>query len=206
MCYARAVAANPYAPPEASLLPPPAARAGLSGLTWAYGALTGAMVLAVGLTWVLPWSPAVDPLWTLLPRVDMGVLVARLLLGLGWLHACWRDLPDEHRGGLSPLRAVLYLFVPFFNLIWLFDVHQRLCRGYDVALMAAGGQPAAPRVLAAVAATLHLASGFLPLLGDPAITYLSYTASGLAWGVYMVAIDRVRGVVRGARPDLRIEG
>lgn len=190
------MAANPYAPPEAPLLDAPRARGGPSGLTWAYGLLSGGMALLSGLTWVIPWSEAVDPLWVVIPQVETPVLAARLALGLAWLGTCWADVPPEHRGGLGPLRVVLYFFVPVFNLIWLFMAHQRLCRAYDVTLMADGGQPAAPRSLAAVAPTLHLASGFLPALGWAPLTYGSYVAAGLAWVLYMVAIDRLRGALR----------
>lgn len=190
---------NPYAPPETPLvLRPSAAAPAGTGWKWVYGALSGAILTGVALTHVLPWSSSTDVLWETIDLVDLPIDVARLLIGVGWLYTCWAELPAWTRGTVTPRRALAYFFIPAYNLVWQFLVHQRLCRAYDAALMSAARTPAAPTLLAALAPLLHLCAGLAPILQDPWVNLAFYAATATTWFAYMVRIDAVRAQVKVA--------
>lgn len=46
-----------------------------------------------------------------------------------WLYRAWSIVPPKY-GGVGPLKAVLFLFIPLFNIYWMFRVIPGLSKAY----------------------------------------------------------------------------
>jgi hypothetical protein len=72
----------------------------------------------------------------LLVLSSVMLYVVKIVTRLIWLYASWSWIPAEQRYNASgrrftPGTAVALLFVPYFNLYWLFVTHLGLCDAVD---------------------------------------------------------------------------
>jgi hypothetical protein len=107
----------------------------LSSLSWIAGFACLALVLEAGsrisnreMEVILP----VALLWFLL-------LVPAVITYLVWLYRAWDSVPPAHRS-TTPGQAVGFLFIPFFNLYWIFRAVPGLSASIRRAREAAGEQ------------------------------------------------------------------
>jgi hypothetical protein len=187
-------AANPYQAPTAQsdarvgALDPPGA-----ALKWLYlGGHAGywlLTVLGILLAVVLPEGTheLIDgaTLAATLPLAGVLFLLAGLIGAVVWLYKAWESVPESMRytsrgRWITPGRAAGYLFVPFYNLYWMFVVAQGLCEALDRTLLAQGAPPRAPRGLATAACTAQI------------IPYCNLLVAPILWAVYMFQVDNAR--------------
>lgn len=86
-------------------------------------------------------------------RAVIVLFVVKLVLALVWLHRAWSFFPVEHRllesgKPVTPGTTVAYLFVPFYNLYWMFVVTRGLCAVFERLGRAYALRSMAPRDLA----------------------------------------------------------
>jgi hypothetical protein len=105
----------------------------LSSLSWIAGFAYLALVLEAGsrissreMEVILP----VGILWFLL-------LVPAVIIYLVWLYRSWESVPPAYRS-TSPGKAVGFLFIPFFNIYWVFRAVPGLSASIRRARVAAG--------------------------------------------------------------------
>jgi hypothetical protein len=187
-------AGNPYQAPAAQnhtrvgALGPPGA-----GLKWLYmGGYAGYWLLTVVgilLAVVLPdetRQPVVGAtMASTLPLAGVLLLIAGLIGAAVWLYKAWESVPESMRytsrgRWITPGKAVGHLFVPFYNLYWMFVVAQGLCEALDRTLLAQGAPPRAPRGLATAACTAQI------------IPYCNLLVAPILWAVYMFQVDGAR--------------
>jgi hypothetical protein len=77
--------------------------------------------------------------------------VASYVVAAAWLYAAWRGVPANHRGTVSPKRAVLSFFIPFYNLYWGVAMNAVLCDTLNRIVRRAGSDIRAPRALGVAA-------------------------------------------------------
>jgi hypothetical protein len=119
--------------------------------------------------------------------------VARLM----WLYAAWSWIPEPQRYSsagrrFTPGTAVAFLFIPYFNLYWLFVTHMGLCDAVDRYAAFHGIPARTPRGLmigACVSELLPIANLFAaPFLWFFALNRFTNVAQETA-----VAASRARG-------------
>ena len=131
----------------------------------------------------MAWRTAFDlfPFAALLGGVCwLGMLV----LALVWLHAAWSALPPSERRTRSgrevtPGAAVGLLFVPFFNVYWMFVVSLGLCDAIDQRLERAGAVTRVPRGFAIGAILVPM----LPFVG---------LFAPVLWFLFMRGVERAQ--------------
>ncbi len=102
--------------------------------------------------------------------------VTAFVLGLIWLGMAWGNVPPEHRvitGG----EAVGKMFIPGFNLYWIFRASTALCTALDYSLMSRGSMARAPKGLAIAAAIVTV------------IPYLNFGLAPFMWLLFMFSCD-----------------
>lgn len=61
--------------------------------------------------------------------------IAKLVIGMMWLHAAWRWVPPDMRYDNTgkPIRPdqVFYLLIPYFQYYWMFPINGSLCFAMD---------------------------------------------------------------------------
>jgi hypothetical protein len=51
--------------------------------------------------------------------ITMLFVIPTVIIYMIWLYQCWDSIPEQYRSA-SPGQAVGFLFIPFFNLYWIF--------------------------------------------------------------------------------------
>lgn len=140
--------------------------------------------------------------------VRVGVRVTgnlTIVLAAAWLYAAWKGVPEPHRGTISPKRAALSLFIPFYDAYWGIAVNIALCDTLDGILRRAGSPRRAPRVLGMVANAVWLVTRVTgAAIHARHMEYAAHrvlldlvfeTVVGGLWVAYMVQCDRAREAV-----------
>jgi hypothetical protein len=134
-------------------------------------------------------NPGDDPgALVALPAVGFLFLVLAPIGSMIWLYKAWASIPPDMRytdsgKAVTPGAAIGYLFIPFFNLYWVFIANVGLCEAVNRTLVSRGGQPRAPKGLAIAACISHL------------VPYCNFLVAPILWTIYMVMMD-------GARRDM----
>jgi len=120
-----------------------------------------------------------------LPLAGVLFLLVSLVAAAVWLHMAWASVPASMRctdrgRWITPGKAVGYLFVPVYNLYWMFVANQGLCEAVNRVLLAQGAQPRAPRGLATTACVVQV------------IPYFNLLVAPILWAVYMFQVDGAR--------------
>jgi hypothetical protein len=120
-----------------------------------------------------------------LPLAGVPFLPVALIGAAVWLHRAWESVPAAMRytnqgRWITPGKAIGYLFVPFYNLYWMFVVTQGLCDAVDRTLLERGAQPRAPRGLATAACATQL------------VPYCNLLVAPILWAIYMSRVDGAR--------------
>lgn len=197
---------NPYLAPQAA--PFPATNAYATHRTaeggwvkWLYLLLTLGVPLAGLLSAfaILVMNVDVD-LATQLEGATYGLVsLGHTVFALLWIYIVWSALPVDVREDTSPGGAVGALFIPFYNLVWAFQLNATLCRGIDRQLVERGQTAQAPRTLAVLAPTLHIitrvAGGIAGVCKAPIVAAYVPWISCIVWTVYMFRVDRARSLV-----------
>ena len=110
--------------------------------------------------------------------------VLRVVFGLVWLYSAWSTIPPELRftksRSMSPGAAVGLMFVPFYNLYWIFAANVGLCDALDYGLMSVGSPRRGPRGLAITSCVLQV------------IPYANIFLAPFMWIFFMFAADSAR--------------
>lgn len=107
---------------------------------------------------------------------------ARLVVGLIWIYSAWSAIPADYRitstgKRVSPGEAVGFLFIPFFNLYWMFVASGGLCDALDYLLRSAGSTRTAPKGLSLGACICQ----FVP--------YVNLLVAPFLWFFFMLSVD-----------------
>jgi hypothetical protein len=123
--YAQAAPGYGMPPPMAPLGPPaPLERPGwtlaglwiaFSALAWFFGLVALVLVLDAGSRISRSEMKGIMTTYTLW----FVFLVPAVILFFVWLYRAWASVPPEYRS-TSPGRAVGFLFIPFYNIYWIF--------------------------------------------------------------------------------------
>jgi hypothetical protein len=192
-------AANPYAAPQAGFAQAPVGSHGAS-LKWLYlGALVGSIVFygaGVGLADTADDNGAAGLIGGIAIFAAVGFFFARYILALVWLHKSWSAIPPEfrmNRSGrvITPGQAVGYMFIPFYNLYWIFAANLGMCDAIDYALHASGSHERAPRGMVMAACVCQV------------IPYVNILIAPFLWFFSMLSIDRAKDSMLGALANRR---
>jgi hypothetical protein len=181
---------NPYAAPHARFpgFGPPqptgpiAYRAHSGALKWAYlGSLLGGILVMV-LGGVLGGAGEEEIGFGLVGLGALLALFGRLIIALMWTYSAWAAIPADYRitgsgKRVSPGEAIGFLFVPLYNLYWMFVVSGGLCDALDYLLRSSGSHRTAPKSLSLVACIFQ----FVP--------YLNILVAPFLWFFYMLSFD-----------------
>ena len=185
--------ANPYAAPYAG--PPVVSAGGVPGsaMKWLFVAgYAGYWVFAfAGYAVTVAVAGAADAgdatalAGTLLILVGVLSLLLGFVASLVWLYKAWSTVPQEMRYSdsgkwVTPGQAVGYLFIPFYNLYWVFIANVGLCEAVNRTLLSRGRQPQAPKGVAIAACVTHI------------IPYCNLLVAPVLWTIYMFQVDRAR--------------
>jgi hypothetical protein len=108
-----------------------------------------------------------------------------------WLGLSWAMIPPAGRRtdsgrAISPAQAVGYLFIPFYNLYWVFVVSMGLCEALDRQLAAFGVARRAPGGLAVAMSIVQVLPCVNLVLGP------------LLWLPYIFLVDAAKAAYRRA--------
>jgi hypothetical protein len=142
--------------------------------------IIGAPILAIILLVVAVIEMAVSPLEAGLPALSLALVIAialfiyAVVMGCVLLYKAWKVIQDGH-ARTSPGKAVGFLFIPFFQLYWIFQAYWGFAKDYNAYVLrhhdvSQGGIsiPAVSANLFLSYCILSLVVGFLswiPLLG-----------------------------------------
>ncbi len=182
----RGAAAGVFRGFDASL--PAFTPAGTGGFTTRWVAsIAYASVWAVGLIAGVASASASSPdeaagLVMLFAMVPMLVYV---FASLTWIYQSWDFLPYEMRRtasgrAISPGEAAGALFIPLYNLYWMFVIAPGLCDALNAALAQQGRPQSAPRQLAVAACVVQI------------VPYLNWLVGPFLWIAYMFMVDRAK--------------
>ncbi|HQY62881.1 MAG: DUF4328 domain-containing protein [Myxococcales bacterium] len=182
---------NPYAAPHAARFPgfgppqptgPIAYRAHSGALKWVYlASLVGGIALMV-LGGVAGGAGAEEVGVVLALLGGTLALFGRLVIALMWTYSAWAAIPADYRvtgsgKRVSPGEAVGFLFVPLYNLYWMFVVSGGLCDALDYLLRTSGSHRTAPKSLSLVSCIFQ----FVP--------YMNILVAPFLWFFYMLSFD-----------------
>jgi hypothetical protein len=180
---------NPYAAPQAGFASMPVGSHG-GALKWLYlGALLGSIVFyGAGVVLADAGSDgggAAGLVGAVAIFAAVGFFIARYVLGLVWLYKSWSAIPPQfrmNRSGrvISPGQAVGYLFIPFYNLYWVFAANLGMCDAVDFALHASGSHERAPRGMVMAACICQV------------IPYANILIAPFLWFFAMLTVDRAK--------------
>jgi hypothetical protein len=125
----------------------------------------------------------------------------KFVVAMGWIYSAWQGIPATHRGTISPRRAVLSLFIPFYNVYWALAMNAALCDTLDRILERGKTGRRAPRMLGTAACVVWLGMSVLAFalrlrgLTPPVADVFFPAISGSFWFAYMIACDRAREAV-----------
>lgn len=102
--------------------------------------------------------------------------VGAFVIGLVWLGAAWGNVPPDQRV-IAPGEAVGKMFIPGYNLYWIFRASTGLCTALDYSLANTGSMARAPKGLAIAAAVLTV------------IPYINFPIAPFMWLLFMFAAD-----------------
>lgn len=111
-------------------------------------------------------------------------------MAMTWVYKSWDMIPDPYRftrsgRKISPAAAFGYLFIPFYNLYWIFAMTQGYCDALDYLLSHYGSTRRAPRGLA-------IAAGIVQV-----IPYMNFLFAPILWFIFMVVTDSAKKEVAG---------
>lgn len=151
-------------------------------------------VLGMGLLFAIAFgiSQALDD-WSTYSTVDyklrdwqgicigLGALlwVTRAIVGLIWLGSSWGSVPLDQRV-ISPGEAAGKMFIPFYNLFWIFRANVALCTALDYSLAGTGSMARAPKGLAIAAAVTQV------------IPYVNLGIAPFMWLFFMFSADATK--------------
>jgi hypothetical protein len=123
-------------------------------------------------------------------------------LALAWLHTTWSEVPTDRRGDITPGGAIGKLFIPFYNLYWMFSVSGALCDVLNLALARVDRPSRVSKGITVSACVLGL-FGNVGMIPDLAVVapYVA-VAVHLFWFTHMRQADGARIELAEPRPQL----
>ncbi len=97
--------------------------------------------------------------------ISLALFTVKFILRLVWLHASWSWVPPEYRytagnKAVSPGTAVGFLFIPYFNLYWMFVANVGLCGALERLVQRHRTVAQPPTTLATLACIAELLPAF----------------------------------------------
>jgi hypothetical protein len=156
---------------------------------------------------LLPWGGAREGIvdldgvarpptgWPDVFEASIALRVLAMLVGVVWLAVSWACVPRARRRmrrgrSVSVGQVVGLLFVPCFNVYWVFAVNIGLCNAMNRVLAGYDSEKRAPVGVAVAACVVHFGSSVAAL----AVPQLSAVAPFL-WFVYMLQTDVAKRVM-----------
>lgn len=137
------------------------------------------------------YAGAIGSLFVVVPFSDFGIglaavfafLLSQWAAALVWIHRAWSRLPIGERrsstgADVTAASAVGLLFVPIFNLYWIYVTNLGLAKAWNRVHESTRGVRPVSEGLATTAILLQ----FVP--------YLSFLAAPPVWLAFMTAVDR----------------
>jgi hypothetical protein len=204
--YASDPSANPYAAPQAAIVPTTGVRGHAPAVKWIYAVLFAGYAACEAYAEITGANDNKDPFGlnsssmfgssgtpnasgaaALMGSAFLGI--AMLIVGLVWLGMSWSSVPPGYRTTragrtMSPGSAVGFMFIPCFNLYWIFVANLGLCDAVDYLLGHYNASRRSPRALATAACVVHLVSG-VASLASPWFGLVS----PILWFLYMFQMD-----------------
>jgi hypothetical protein len=160
-------------------------------IEWAYaGTLLVAVLLIVAGAAVMPEGSGYDvdydqdmaDLGTGMTIVGFLFFLLRMVLALVWIYQAWSAVPPPYRmtstgKHVSPGAAVGKLFIPFFNLYWMFVVSAGLCDAMGSALASTGSYRTPAKGLAIASCVTQL------------VPYVNLFIAPFMWFFFMLSAD-----------------
>lgn len=114
-----------------------------------------------------------------------GCMLGLYVAACVWIYKSWSAIPLAYRYNaqgrpFSPGEAVGYLFIPFYNLYWMFVMPPALCDAIDRVNHESGSPARAPRGLALAAAIVQL------------VPYANFLFAPIFWFLFMRASDKAK--------------
>jgi hypothetical protein len=123
-----------------------------------------------------------------------------------WLHVAWSSIPPTdvnytRIGRISGFSAIGRLFIPFYCIVWAFEVHSILCEAINDSLVRRRMPTrayAAPAMLATVGQAAMLV--IVRLRGsrvhiDPGVVMMLLLATHALWFAYILYTDAARRIM-----------
>jgi hypothetical protein len=181
---------NPYAAPQAPPLATAAGGVPGAALKWSFLAgYASFWVIGVGgfalVSALVPPDDGGSTLAAVVMLVGMALFLMAPVSAVVWLYQAWSSVPPELRytsngTAMSPGKAIGFLFIPLFNLFWIFMANIGLCDAVNRTLAACGGPPRAPRGVAIAACVTQV------------IPYCNFLVAPILWAIYMFQMDAAR--------------
>ncbi len=195
---------NPYAPPGVY------ARSGgdathrvdleATSVAWATTYYVAAALTILGslLTVVMPDVP-------LLLLVPLFAGFVGSIVGIFWLGRAWAQLPYERRkfngAPLTPLGITGRMFVPVYNLYWIFVAPRALCFELEDELRQRNFEMPMLSGIAMTASIAQLvAQAVSRFAGEPALTALATAAPAVFWITLVMQTERRLAMLRSLPP------
>jgi hypothetical protein len=171
------------------------ARVDAAGYKWTY---LGLHIVGFASSWggTALLSGKDDALWA--RRIGVLLGFSATIVGLSWLRLVWKSFPrGEHRainqlGDVTADGAVGRLFIPFFNVYWMFAVHNRLCNAISASLSEHKVPIRADPGLAFAATAALFLARLSVVAREPVITLTVAGIAVILWFSYMYRCDELR--------------
>jgi hypothetical protein len=123
-----------------------------------------------------------SPLVSTIVVGNIVLFVFGIAIGLFWLADAWRRIPESERytasgQRVSPGHAAGGVFIPFYNLWWIFVANVGLCSATNRQLERLGSRTRAPAGLAVFACIVQL------------VPYVNLVLAPLVWAGFAIAVD-----------------
>jgi hypothetical protein len=171
-------------------------------LRWAYAGLS-ALNAALFLALRFPLTFGIDGARqaTLVTLVDNYLRWGFVVIALSWLYAAWSGIPHaaQQRQDVTAGNAVAKLFIPFYNLYWIFAVNLRLCNAIDGLLIENGDERRTPAGLSVLAIIVYYVPTLMLLSSFKEYAFVAAIADNVLWTVYLFQMDELRRAAVGIR-------
>lgn len=135
---------------------------GGGGLVITFTVLAPVQIFVYIVSWIWFVVAGSDVGLVLLWVLSVALLVAAKVVFLIWLYGVWAALPRELRS-TSPSAAFGYLFIPFFNLYWIFPAIVGVSKSLQRGLQTSHADPPMTGIGAGIALAVTSLPGLLLL-------------------------------------------
>lgn len=162
---------NPYASPRARIVVRETRepRAPGEALKWFYAGAFALTVSVCAAIVAVPFLPSIRGYAIALSLAVALLSWTKTAIAAVWIYSAWSGVPEAWRGPMTPRRAAFALFIPGYNLYWMYAVNPLLCGILNAVLERVSSPIRAPQTLAYVVSVLNV---------------VVFVGLGLAWALH----------------------